>query len=80
MISPFDISFKGLKLDPRAKPSKIYVESQDFLLSKGSHIIIGPTIPVPEQTIAELDLKYRLARHGHDEVEVSKSNLTNMYR
>jgi len=61
MIGDFDISFNGLKLDSREKPSRIYVESDNFLLREGS-IVIGPT--VPKQTVAELDLKYRLKRHG----------------
>lgn len=80
MISPFDISFEGLKLDSREKPSRIYVESLDFLLSKGSRIVIGPTVPQPQQTVAELDLKYRLALHHLDGIKVSRSELTNLYR
>jgi TPR repeat protein len=78
MISDYDISFEKLKLDSRERPSRVYVESPPFLLSEGSSIIIGPT--VEKQTVAELDLKYRLARHGHSKLKVMRSQLTNMYR
>jgi TPR repeat protein len=78
MLGEFDIKFEGLKLDSSKKPSRIYVPALESLLQEGSHIIIGPT--VSEQTFAELDLKYRLARNGLDKVKISRSKHTGMYR
>lgn len=78
LISPFDVSFEYLNLDSRDQPSKLYVESPDFLLKKGSRIIIGPT--VERQTFAELDLKYRVAHHQLKDIKVSRSELINLYR
>jgi hypothetical protein len=80
MIVDYDISFEGLKLDLTRKPSRIYVESLDFLLKEGSSIVIGPTVSNQTVTAAELDIKYRLKRHGFDKVKISRSKKTDMYR
>jgi hypothetical protein len=62
LVGDFDISTNFLNLDAR-KPGRVFVESQDFLFRhQGSLIIIGPK--VLDQTVVEIDLKYRLARHG----------------
>ncbi|HEV2912607.1 MAG TPA: DUF2971 domain-containing protein [Pyrinomonadaceae bacterium] len=61
LLVDYDISFELLLLDER-NPARIFVESPIFLfINKGSEIIIGPTIP--EKTIVELNIKYRLARN-----------------
>lgn len=61
LLVDFDVSFELLTLDER-NPSRIFVESPIFLFTnKGSEIILGPTIP--EKTIVELNIKYRLARN-----------------
>jgi TPR repeat protein len=78
LISPFDVSFEYLNLDSRDQPSRLYVESPDFLLKKGSRIIIGPT--VERQTFAELDLKYRVAHHQLKDIKISRSELIDLYR
>jgi TPR repeat protein len=79
LISELDISFKSLRPDQRRSPSKVFVESPDFLFKEGSRIIIGPR--VQEQTVVELDLKYRLARHGLlNNTRVSRSALSEIYR
>lgn len=52
----------GLKLDD-CQPPRIYVETDAFLFQdEGTRIIIGPK--VADKVAAELNLKYRLARHG----------------
>jgi TPR repeat protein len=62
LIGDFDISTDFLNQDAR-KPARVFVDSQDFLFKhEGSLIIIGPK--VLDQTIVEIDLKYRLSRHG----------------
>jgi TPR repeat protein len=73
LLVDFNISFELLKFDER-NPSRIFVESPIFLFTnKGSEIIFGPT--VPEKTIVELNIKYRLARNPmlqNTEVKQSK--------
>jgi TPR repeat protein len=79
LISDFDISFKYLSLDQSRSPSRIFVESPDFLFKEGTRIIIGPR--VQEKTVVELDLKFRLARHGLlNNTRVSRSKLSEIYR
>jgi TPR repeat protein len=79
LIGDFDIRAEYLNLDLREKPSRVFVESPDFLFSDGSRIIIGPK--VQNQTVVELDLKYRLARHDLlDNTKVTRSRIQNLYR
>lgn len=80
LIADYDISFKGLELNLNEEPSRLYVEtSDDFLFQKGSYIIVGPKVQQP--TIAELDLKLRLARHKlHRRTKVLGSKLRGIYR
>jgi TPR repeat protein len=79
LISDFDISFKHLNLDQNRSPSRIFVESPDFLFKEGSRIIIGPR--VQEKPVVELDLKYRLARNGLlNNTRVLRSELSEIYR
>jgi hypothetical protein len=78
MISDYDITFKELKLDLSQQPSRIYLETPPFLFKEGSQIVIGPT--VEKQTIAELDLKYRLALHQMNNTQVLRSESTGKYR
>jgi TPR repeat protein len=80
LIADYDISFKGLEFNEKEEPSRLYVETSDeFLFQKGSRIIIGPK--VQQHTIAELDLKLRLARHNlHRKTKVMGSKLRGIYR
>jgi TPR repeat protein len=60
LVGDFDISTGFLNLDAR-KPGRVFVESSDFLFRHdGSLIVVGPK--VLDQTVVEIDLKYRLAR------------------
>lgn len=62
MIVAHNIANKELKLDNQ-NPPRIYVETDAFLFQdEGTRIIIGPK--VADKVAAELNLKYRLARHG----------------
>jgi len=62
MIVAHNIADKVLKLDDN-QPPRIYVETDAFLFrDEGTRIIIGPK--VGDKVAAELNLKYRLARHG----------------
>jgi TPR repeat protein len=79
MISDFDISFKHLKLDQSRTPARIFVESPNFLFGPRSQIIVGPRVQSPP--VVELDIKYRLARHGLlNNTTVFRSKLTGLYR
>ena len=79
LIADYDISFEGLELDSTSKPSRLFVESTGFLFNDGSRIIIGPR--VQQHTIAELDLKRRLARHDLlRKTKVLGSGLRGIYR
>lgn len=61
MIVARNIADNRLKLDDR-QPPHIYVETDAFLFQdEGTRIIIGPK--VTDKVAAELNLKYRLARH-----------------
>lgn len=61
MIVAHNIADEALKLDDN-QPPRIYAETNAFLFSdKDTHIIIGPK--VVNKVAAELNLKYRLARH-----------------
>ena len=61
MIVAHNIANKELKLDNQ-NPPRIYVETDAFLFQdEGTRIIIGPK--VADKVAAELNLKYRLARH-----------------
>lgn len=61
MIVMRSIADPTLKLDDN-QPPRIYTETKSFLFSEeGTHIIIGPK--VVDKVAAELNLKYRLARH-----------------
>jgi TPR repeat protein len=61
MIVARKIADNTLKLDDR-QPPRIYVETDAFLFQdEGTRIIIGPK--VADKVAAELNLKYRLARH-----------------
>ncbi len=62
MIVAHNIADKVLKLDDN-QPPRIYVETDAFLFrDESTRIIIGPK--VGDKVAAELNLKYRLARHG----------------
>lgn len=62
MIVAHNIANKELKLDNQ-NPPRVYVETDAFLFQdEGTRIIIGPK--VADKVAAELNLKYRLARHG----------------
>lgn len=62
MIVARNIADQTLKLDDR-QPPRVYVETEAFLFQdEGTRIIIGPK--VADKVAAELNLKYRLARHG----------------
>lgn len=62
MIVARNIADQTLKLDDR-QPPRVYVETDAFLFQdEGTRIIIGPK--VADKVAAELNLKYRLARHG----------------
>lgn len=80
LIADYDISFKYLDFNENEEPSRLYVATSDeFLFQKGSRIIIGPK--VQQHTIAELDLKLRLARHKlHRKTKVVVSKLLGIYR
>jgi TPR repeat protein len=79
MLADFDIRADFLRPDER-RPARVFVESQDFLFKqKGSQIIIGPR--VPDKTVIELNLKYRLSRNNLlDTTEVVRSKLEHLYR
>lgn len=62
MIVAHNIANKALKLDNQ-NPPRVYVETDAFLFrDEGTRIIIGPK--VTDKVAAELNLKYRLARHS----------------
>jgi TPR repeat protein len=75
MLGDFDISATFLNLDAK-NPSRVYVESLDFLFRHDeSRIILGPK--VPDQTHVELNLKYRLARNNFfDTTRIERSSVS----
>ena len=72
MLAPFAISARAVCADERS-PARLFVQTRPFLFSPGSKIIIGPKVPNKEAV--RLELKHRLDRNGHSEVDVMVSKI-----
>lgn len=72
MLAPFAISARAVCADERS-PARLFVQTRPFLFSPGSKIIIGPKVPNKEAV--RLELKHRLDRNGHSEVDVVVSKI-----
>ena len=72
MLAPFAISASAVYADERS-PAKLFVRTKPFLFAPGSRIIIGPK--VRDKEAVRLELKHRLDRNGHSEVDVLVSEI-----
>ena len=72
MLAPFAISARLVSADERT-PARLYVRTKPFLFTPGSKIIIGPR--VQEREAVRLELKHRLDRNGHSDVDVMLSRI-----
>ncbi len=72
MLAPYAISAQAVKADNQM-PGRLYVKTVPFLFPPGSRIIIGPKVPRPEAV--RLELKHRLDRNGHRDVDVVCSRI-----
>ena len=67
MLAPYAISAEAVKADHQV-PGRLYVDTRPFLFCPGSRIIIGPKVIRPEAV--RLELRHRLDRNGHQDVDV----------
>ncbi len=72
MLAPFAISATAVHADKQS-PARLYVKTKPFLFAPGSKIIIGPKVLNPEAV--RLELKHRLDRNGHPDVQVALSHI-----
>lgn len=72
MLAPFAVSARAVHADEQS-PARLYVKTKPFLFAPGSRIIIGPKVVNPEAV--RLELKHRLDRNGHTDVEVALSRI-----
>ena len=72
MLAPYAISAQAVRADNQV-PGRLYAKTVPFLFSPGSKIIIGPKVFRPEDV--RLELKHRLDRNGHRDVDVVCSRI-----
>ena len=72
MLAPFAISASAVCADERS-PARLFVRTKPFLFCQGSQIIIGPKVCDKEEV--RLELKHRLDRNGHSNVDVIMSEI-----
>jgi len=70
ILASYTIDDPAVRLDDT---SKLYVKTTNFLFHQGSKIIIGPKVTDPIKT--RLDLRHRLDRNRHTDVEVKRSRI-----
>ena len=72
MLAPFATAARAVCADERS-PARLFVRTKPFLFAPGSEIIIGPK--VRDKEAVRLELKHRLDRNGHSEVDVMRSEI-----
>ena len=70
MLAPCAITAPSVNADEQ-NPAKLFVKSKPFLFKPGSRIILGPRVKEPDAV--RLELRHRLDRNGHLDVEVTFS-------